>query len=78
MLEEDKQREAARQIERVSSELLGDNHFAYGPEANKLACVDVKAWLEFADRVVKIRNSLDEQYRLASEKLSEGEENENT
>lgn len=71
MLEEDKAREAARRIEDASFKLLGDHHIAYGPEAMKLAQVDLEKFEQFVDKLIDIRMTLDEQYAKAAKKLGE-------
>lgn len=73
---EAKQRAAAREIEAASQELLGDQHFAYGREAQLLAQVDLAAFAEFTSRLAAIRTALDEQFDNVLSKL--GDENEKT
>lgn len=70
-LDESKQREAASAIERASVDLLGDDHFAYTREAEKLAAMPLDKLEAFIDKVKSIRAELDEAYEDVKKRLGD-------
>jgi CRISPR/Cas system-associated protein Cas5 (RAMP superfamily) len=69
LLDEEKKRQVARQIEVRSHETLGDYHFAFGPEAKKLAEVDLALLKNFIAEVERIRMEADTDYYFATKAL---------
>jgi hypothetical protein len=72
LLENERLRDIARQLEQRSAE-MGEDHFVFGPEAQTLAAIDEDKLKKFFEDVLAIRDATTIQYSDATKQLS-GEE----